>query len=151
MFQANETDFKLKEAHSHLQAVQNISQARLNVTLGMHIENIRLKQAAKVALDQKDIAWHQALAAQRLKTSTLIAEKQQKMNQQQKELEGVQELAIDVAEEHNQLSKICAKTTKEAEKKAAAAEEIASKRLLKYKDGLEEFVSSLESYERVAQ
>ena len=61
------------------------------------------------------------------------------------------QLAIDVAEEHNQLSKICAKTTKEAEKKAAAAEEIASKRLLKYKDGLEEFVSSLESYERVAQ
>jgi hypothetical protein len=32
----------------------------------MHIENIRLKQAAKVALDQKDIACHQALAAQRL-------------------------------------------------------------------------------------
>jgi hypothetical protein len=138
MFQANEKDFKLKEADSHLQAVQNIAQARLNVTLGMHIENIRLKQAAKVALDQKDIAWHQALAAQRLKTSTLLAEKQQKMNQQQKELEGVQELAIDVAEEHNQLSKICAKTTKEAKKKAAAAEEIASKRLLKYKDATAE-------------
>ena len=140
MFQANEKDYKikLKEADSKLQAVKNIAKARLNLTREMHIENIRLKQTAKVALDQNDIAWHQALAAQRLKTSTLIAEKQQKMNQQQKELEGVQELAIDVAEEHNQLSKICAKTTKEAEKKAAAAEEIVSKRLLKYKDATAE-------------
>ena len=140
MFQANEKDYKikLKEADSHLQVVKNIAKARLNLTREMHIENIRLKQTAKVALDQNDIAWHQALAAQRLKASTLIAEKQQKINQQQKELEGVQELAIDVAEEHNQLSKICAKTTKEAEKKAAAEEEIASKRLLKYKDATAE-------------
>ena len=54
------------------------------------------------------------------------------MNQQQKQLEGklegFQELAFDVAAEHNELSKLSAKTTKEAQKKAAAAEEWKSKR-----------------------
>jgi response regulator of citrate/malate metabolism len=85
-------------------------------------------------LDQKDIACHQALAlaAQRLKTSTLLVEKQQKMNQQQNHLEGIQELAFDVVVKHDELSKLTAKTTKEAQKKAAA-EETATKRLLKYK------------------
>ena len=103
----------------------------------MHIENIHLKQAAKVALDQKDIACHQALAAQQLNASTLIAEKQRMINHQQKELKDIQELAIDVADEHNDLSKLSAKTTKEAQKKAAVAEEIATAEIDALRDDLE--------------
>ena len=104
----------------------------------MHIENVRLKQAAKDALDQKDIACRQALAAQRLKTSTLLAEKQQNMLKQQKHIKDIQELAFNVAKEHNELSKLSAKITKEAQKKLAASDEIATKRLLKYKDATAE-------------
>ena len=102
-------------------------------------------------MDQKDIACYQALAlaAQHLKTSTLLVEKQQKMNQQQNHLEGIQELAFDVAVKHDELSKLSAKTTKEAQKKAAAAEETTTKRLLKYKDADELSFSLDEASEEI--
>ena len=117
-----------------LQNVKDIAAARLNVTANMQIENLRLKQKAQLALDQKDILHRQAIAAQQKKAASLIQEKKRTILEQKNDLKNdlkdYQEFAHELSAEHEEIWK----TSSKALKKAAAAEETATKRLHKNKD-----------------
>ena len=96
----------------------------------MQIETLHLKQKTQLALDDKDISHRQALAEQQKKAAALIQEKKRTILEQKNNLKDYQDFTFELSAEHEEISK----TSSKALKKAAAAEETATKRLLKNKD-----------------
>eukprot|EP00956_Cyclotella_meneghiniana_P001704 scaffold1864_cov60-Cyclotella_meneghiniana.AAC.3 len=95
----------------------------------MHIQNVQLKQKTQDLLNQKDIASRNALAEHRKKTSSLLQQKQEVIQQQRGQIKDYQELAFDVSVEHQEISKDNVKLSK----KLAAVEDVSKQRLLKSK------------------
>ena len=115
----------------------------------MHFENINLKKAHQVALDEKDISHHQALVSQRQKTYSLLETKDNQIKRQKIDLDAYQEFAFEVAVESHETSKVAAKITRESQKKVASAEDTAAKRLLKFRDASEEIEALKDELEAV--
>eukprot|EP00956_Cyclotella_meneghiniana_P007355 scaffold9997_cov47-Cyclotella_meneghiniana.AAC.2 len=135
-FGSKEEELKaaLKDKDSHLKIVKTIADARLAVTASIHSKNLQLKKAHSLALDQKDIEHREAMAEQRKKAASIIESKDLKLRQQKQDIDAYQDFAFDVAVESQEVSKVAAKTTRESQKKVAAAEATATKRLHKFKE-----------------
>ena len=58
-----------------IKIVTNIASANCSESAKLHAQSIKLKQAAKIALDQKDIVHAQAQASQTKVSSTMLLQK----------------------------------------------------------------------------